>query len=466
MISEVLSGVLPYFTFNMQDKQDKKDKKDKESQVSKEEEIENNKYRTVVKKMLEDEKDEKDEKQTFDVDDIPLWCRWIEGLSTGSMFVSIAKYWNQFPLLVMTYILHWPASIFFHLKNSKLSYDCDTTLIDVMINERIAMTHPLLGPPLIYLSSIFINVYFSSTFPNHLFLCLKTVVGTLFYIFLNSNKPQVYTYASSFLYLFASYLLSTFFIKTKSRLRNVYVSSLFCILYHYFLGPYSASEFHFYLSSSSSDYSWIGVLRFMSWLSYGFHFIVRQLETTEKYRIQSVMSLMAASVLAPVGLLEAAFFFAGKDMESVFGHRLQVHFFYIAYGIMDTLYGNLYYPDFFPLLEGWAHHVLTSMFTLYNLYNGYLRPCSISMIVEVPSVVLFSSRVFKDNEVIRKLRQEVFPHIFVIFRIILLSVMGMDCYRKGDGDISVLFVLFLFSTLNIYWISIIFIKKSSKSKKN
>jgi len=453
-ISEVISGgisrVLPYFTFN------------KQNQDPKEEEV-NKKNRTVVKKM-EDE----NEKQTFDVDDddIPLWCRWLEGLSTGSMFVSVAKYWNKFPLLVMTYILHWPASIFFHLKNSKLSYDCDTTMIDVMINERIAMTHPLLGPPLIYLSSIFINIYFSSTFPNHFFLCLKTVVGTLFYILLNSQKPDVYTYASSFVYLLASYLVSVFFIKTKSRLRNVYLSSTFCILYHYFLGPYSASEFHFYLSSSSSDYSWIGILRYMSWLSYGFHFIVRQLKTTEKYRIQSVMSLMAASVLAPVGLLEAGFFFAGKDMESLLGHRLQVHFFYIAYGIMDTLYGNLYYPEFFPLLEGWAHHVLTSMFTLYNLYHGYLRPCSISMIVEVPSVVLFSSRVFKDNEVIRRLRQEVFPHMFVFFRIFLLSLMGMDCYRKGDGDISVLFVLFLFSTLNIYWISIIFIKKSSKSKKN
>lgn len=375
-----------------------------------------------------------------------------EAVSSGSMLFSILPRWKEFPFLCATYGVHFLVRMFYHLmsEQSVIAYDCDTTMMDIFINERIATTT---APMAIYLFSIATNIYFSShpLFHNHLFPVIKAIVGSAIYIVVYRDQPDIYYYASICFSILCCYVISTML---KERRKQEWGGIVFCILYHLMLGPYSKME-------EVTNYYPIAVdvLRFMSWLSYGYHFFVRRLRTTEKFRIQSILSLITSSVLAPFGILETLSFFFGYDLEKTLGHRRHVHTFYIAYTVTDTLYGNIYYPDFFPLLEGWCHHGITMIYTLYNLITQQLRPCSVSMIVEVPTIILCASRVWKDNQRVKWMRRRLFPPFFILFRIVLLTLVTMgNYYHNGEGDVFLLVMWVFFTTLNLYWISLILFK--------
>jgi len=163
----------------------------------------------------------------------------------------------------------------------------------------------------------------------------------------------------------------------------------------------------------------------------------------DAHQKQSIISLYAACVLAPLGVWETFF----SSSENV---RRQIHLFYIAYCLADIYHGRLYYPQYFTLLSGWLHHGMTGGYVVYCLLHHRLRNCCLAMIVEVPSIILFSSRVFRGHWLVVRCKKQLFCPLFILCRIILCGWNVMRVYRPGDTLLITFFSIF--TILNTYWI--------------
>lgn len=205
----------------------------------------------------------------------------------------------------------------------------------------------------------------------------------------------------------------------------------------------------------------INLLVYFSGFVYGFN-KVSKIIPNDTYRYQSIVSLLASSILAPYSLWETyTFFMLGNISDSI---RKQIHVFYLAYCLADAFHGLLYYPKYFTFLEGYTHHVMTGGYVLYCLYKNQFRPCCLAMVVEVPSVILFSSRVFADNKVVRWCKKKIFPFLFIFFRIILLGFFTISSYRANDIGIPVIGLYTGFSCLNLHWMFLLYKKNLSQDK--
>lgn len=160
---------------------------------------------------------------------------------------------------------------------------------------------------------------------------------------------------------------------------------------------------------------------------------------------RSVLTMVAACVLSPFSL------FVGYTGESIMREALV---FYIAYCVSDTYHGVLYYPQYFTLLDGWLHHTATGVCMAYFLYNKNYRPGCLAFIVEIPTIFLSASRVWRDSRLVRLCRNVIFPPSFVICRIILLGVFTWHSFIAGEIPIHFLWIYTLFTFLNLYWFSI------------
>jgi len=175
-------------------------------------------------------------------------------------------------------------------------------------------------------------------------------------------------------------------------------------------------------------------------------------ELTDPFRYQSVLSLIVASILAPLSIWET---FIDALPEKF---RLEMHFFYIAYCLADIYHGQMYYPQYFPFLEGWFHHLLTGGYVAYSVYQNQLRPCCVGMIVEVPSIILFASRVFRGNETVAWCKEYIYPPLFILFRLTFLTYFAWEMKRQDEIGWVGICLTQLFLVLNIYWICQIYKK--------
>jgi len=176
----------------------------------------------------------------------------------------------------------------------------------------------------------------------------------------------------------------------------------------------------------------------------------------ESYRQQSIVSFSAAIFLAPYSLWEAFVFFQNGFISNHI--RQQVHLFYLVYCFADFTHSFLYYPNHFKLLDGYLHHGVTGGYVLYKYLKNELRPCCLAMVVEVPSVLLFSSRIFKENVKIQYYKKHLFPYLFVFCRIIILGIYTLKCFVADEVGNMTILIYMLFTLVNIHWFLLIFKK--------
>lgn len=93
---------------------------------------------------------------------------------------------------------------------------------------------------------------------------------------------------------------------------------------------------------------------------------------------------------------------------------------------------------------------MTGGYVVYCLSHHRLLNCCLAMIVEVPSIILFSSRVFRGHWLVVWYKKHLFCPLFILCRVILCGWNVMRVYRPGDTLLVTLFSIF--TILNTYWI--------------
>jgi len=334
------------------------------------------------------------------------------------------------------------------------SYILDITLIDIIINERIATYIPVIGP-IVFGTAIASNIIYPPYPRHHNNIIIKGILGIVL-------AGLFYREENIFYYWMINVLTGSFFYISEWALQSQHrhLSALTCIYYHFGLGIVSyfeATSFHPQLPSNPVMVMTTSFLKYCSWFFYLFNQVTRD-KRLDAYQAQSILSLMAASFLAPIGIWENIMFYVGgTGIEWI---RQELHLFYLAYVVADTYHGLKYYPQYFPLIEGWIHHVLTGLFVFYQLYNRQLRPISVGMIVELPSIILFSSRVFYPR--LKWIKKHIFPSLFVFCRIIQLGILTWDCYIRNEITIAFVIFYILFSIINGNWIlQMMYVKKEN-----
>ena len=184
-----------------------------------------------------------------------------------------------------------------------------------------------------------------------------------------------------------------------------------------------------------------------------------------EYRVKrrrAFISLIAALLLAPFGIYEHALLWSGNisSMASSQVH-VEVVAMYIAYTITDTFGGVVSYPQFFTLVDGWIHHLSTLGFAIISWYAGMSRVFALSMIVEVPTILLQLDRVVADNWT-RVLRRTIFPWLFITNRIVL---HGMCLWKLSEyPEVPPAYLAFCrvfytgFTIMNLYWLGLMGMK--------
>lgn len=207
------------------------------------------------------------------------------------------------------------------------------------------------------------------------------------------------------------------------------------------------------------------VFTYCTWFMCGYK-IYEEIQHQMIHR-RAVLSLIAALFLAPVGIYEQMLFWTGKipTMTSNAWH-IEVVSFYLGYIIIDTWNGCTAYPEFFTLVDGWLHHLSTAAFAWISCYVGMSRVFALSMIVEVPTILLQLDRVIGD-EWTRTLRRTFFASLFVITRILLL---GLFVWKLQDyPDIPVSYLTFCrvfytgFTMMNLHWLGLMMRKKKQQT---
>ena len=106
------------------------------------------------------------------------------------------------------------------------------------------------------------------------------------------------------------------------------------------------------------------VLRYMCVMALIFHW-ARGHVFMETAQLRSVLSMVVAVVLFPIGIYENWQLLTDPgsfDIRGTGGIRDQVVLFYIAYTILDLVYGVWYYPKYVTLTDGWIHHITSFLY--------------------------------------------------------------------------------------------------------
>jgi hypothetical protein len=383
----------------------------------------------------------------------------LEGTSTGFMLLGfILAHGTQNSTIFNMYLAHWFISLCYHMYSTKTLYLADTLSIQLLVCERI---HYGLGPYWGNFSRIFfifnpiINKVIN--FDPHNYTVFFISQFTLLYLFFCKYKLlYLLSMLSSGVFFYISYY---YYVKN-----NYTLASISCIIYHFFQGVSSYIEGPYYVFTQND------ITQFLRYFCYfSFMFMIAQKQKIVSYRLQSVISLSAATMLAPIGCYEMYKYFSDYDnyintYTINYPYRRETILFYLTYAFADTVYGCIYYPEYFPILEGWVHHLCSSAYALYCL-KSINTPSCLAMIVEIPSIILFSSRVFNTNKIISYLRKKWFPYIFIIFRVIIFWFIVMNLYSKNLLNLYNVIFFHMFATLNIHW-WLIMMKIKNKSINN
>jgi len=178
-------------------------------------------------------------------------------------------------------------------------------------------------------------------------------------------------------------------------------------------------------------------------------------------RIASILTFCSSLVLTPVGCLAFHRICTTDDPQALYYDHWAIREapkFFVAFAGCDMFFSRYFYPNAFPILDGWIHHITTGLFALWSIHH---RPFDFaaSLIVEVPTIILSITRMFPGMSFLRK----VFPFLFFFFRILGLTMVLFRVWQIGYLQTSGHAVLYtalygIFTGLNMFWLSQLFRK--------
>lgn len=367
----------------------------------------------------------------------PLCHRILEGITSFSLPLGFLIGGGEVSThLFLFYILHAMSSLLFHLFPTETNYWLDTSFINLMIMERLYLQNPNLYVYLVYLTSMLVDGIF---WEPHWGVIARAIVG----IIIMMRSISIYH-----LCLWVVCLL-TFLQSMNFMWKNdVFHTTLTCCLYHLYLGLLSCVEVRHYVFNYQHSLleqfgRYCGYLFFVS--------IVLVQRTTNPKRLRSVLSFITSIVLTPLSFYQLWRQFQSPDQLYRDDNQSSILLFYIAYCMVDMVFGYTYYPQYFGVLDGWAHHIGTASFALYFLREKKEILFCIGLVLETSSILLFLSRIFYDVEWVWKLKARYFYTMFLWFRIILPTFFMVYFYPLTT-DPACLCMYALSTTLNSYWI--------------
>ena len=190
-------------------------------------------------------------------------------------------------------------------------------------------------------------------------------------------------------------------------------------------------------------------------------------ETTTSYasytqRLSKICTFWCSFLLSFVGMLEVFMIlfsnFSNFSDFSIFKDNydnyalLRPHFvsFYLAYTRVDSYLGYTVYPDYFRLLEGKIHHLVTAWVAVYALCTGNVTPFCKSFICEIPTVLLSGEHLFPFS-FLKEWKRRHFAWMFLFFRVLLLFVLTVDSFWKEEIGYDYVLMFCLFTMVNLYW---------------
>jgi hypothetical protein len=334
------------------------------------------------------------------------------------------------------YFIHFIASFTYHLLPHKWTRFLDVSMINLLIMERAYL---ITGKVSIYFWCM-VSMLLSSITTLEDKMVLVLVAAVVFVVV-----------PISFYYLWA--MVGIFFwISCEFQERgDRFMTMMTCVVYHLYLTLLSAMEVKLYNPTITNTTD--GFIRYCSY--FFFVSIVMIHMTKNPRRLRSILSLLTAIVLSPLSIHQIY-----KQLQygatDVFLGDQEIQYFmanyYLAYTLVDTIVGLIYYPEYFTFLEGYLHHICTALFIYYSYYVSPEKRIFICMefIVEIPSTVLFVSRVFYDIEWIQEIRKKVFRPIFFVFRIFFPILIVIHLHNLMD--VSAYIIFSSFTILNFYWL--------------
>lgn len=385
----------------------------------------------------------------------PFVYRFFDGITTSTIpmgYLLAGGEWYRYVFWVS--MIHSIASYFYHVCPSKTTYFLDIELINIMVTERI---YSITGNIWIYILCV-CSVLFEPT-RSHLFVVIYLFMFVITYSSYTGRYMTFYNF-----YSFCSFVLfcfSCFFHSFGYPYYNH--ASLSTSLYHFCLGVASSIEVGMYQNdvnhTDNTSELFVGLVRCLGFFL--FAFLLTTKLTQEPRRTRGIFSGITATILSPLSvyvIIQQLLYSRDLPFQNEAVHNFMTYF-YLAYVVADTIVGHIFYPQYFPLLEGWLHHIITSTMFCYFYFWSHDNIVIICMncVIEISTIVMCLSRIFYDNPAIVKFKHKTFYHLFLWSRIIMpcfLLVYFFPLYNT----ISKIFT-FLITSLNLYWI----IKMSCRS---
>lgn len=388
-----------------------------------------------------------------------------EGLSTGGMLLNYlynnyqCNYKNIDISLILIYIVHWFMSFKYHfLENdfNNIHLMSDLLLIDLLTTERLCHMFNNTYISILFgiIPSLLILLLNNKNICSKYFLSIKGFISYLliYYKYKQHSYNVIYYSILSFSY----YIIGLLFKSIESHS----ISSLMHIIFHYYLSLKAYYETNLYDNSYHESGDLFFVTRYINYflvlIVYSKHIL-----DMKTYSLKGVYTTFTALVLTPFSIYEIyRYVYLNENNTYIFERKASL--FYITFTIMDYIIGLLYYKEYFSLLEGHIHHIMTCLFVYYNIITNNIMLTSVGFIVEAPTILLNIDRIFPDNIYAKYLRRKVFPYAFFIFRIFVLSLLYLISNSRGQLNIYIKISFMLFTAVNIYW----FNKMYSKLKIN
>jgi len=250
-------------------------------------------------------------------------------------------------------MMHWLASIGYHIYGTSVAYFINRTMMFMLVNERIVVCMPGLGP-LVYGISILSNVL--SLPSSYLYgeIIVKGIIGVVLYTdILQTSSEQRFVFP----YLIYMVFVGIFFVLGKIAWGGGDASlfTLLSIHYHACLGIVLYLEtFLTCIVTMNGDTclmreNMTGLLRYLSWFFHVFTFAKRE-GGWEAHQLRSILLLMAACLLLSVSFLHL--FTTNETVQT------EANLIHVAYVIADLYHGlRFFYSQYFSL-EGCVHHVV------------------------------------------------------------------------------------------------------------
>lgn len=334
------------------------------------------------------------------------------------------------------YILHWLASALHHIFEDGGFQEFDVIMIHVLCLYRV---HFIMEPVILNLITMALVVRLllpSWDSYGHLANMLLTTICTYRMSLAISDLDMRNQYLLSF--SAASILYGASFIQDK-RIRSVLT-----IGFHLCLGIQVYYE-QIFIDHPERVILPRETIMLLAMFMFALPLHLARVAGMPTGQIRSIPSMTAAILFAP-----SAFW-------SIWPEEMGI-LVCMSYLLIDVILAMRYYPEHFPLLDGWLHHGGTAMLEIYCLMNEKNTMRTLGL-AEIPTLFLLPYRIWP-SATTKWIRMKVFPLFFVIFRVLLIGI-NLVSDPEYLSDRWLVLGYLLFTSMNVYW----FLQMMNSSKK-